>query len=152
MARFSCNDLEGFILDMEEMAELSGDAVDAILSAGAEVVRKSHVDEINRTFDKHTAKLIGSPTVYLKTGTGKYGHAVMERYALIYPEGEHHTYRAKGGGTGSARNADIGFVHEFGGHGNKPTNWMWNADERCAGEMADAEERAYDDWLKSHKL
>ncbi len=151
MARFSCNDIDGFLLDMESAAKLDGGAVDSILSAGAEVVRKAHVDEINRRFDKHTAKLIGSPHVYLKTGSGRNSHGAGERYALIYPKGQHHTYRAKRG-DGKAPNAEVGFVLEFGGHGNMAAGWMRNANERCANDMAAAEEQAYDNWLKSHNL
>lgn len=145
MATFRCNDLDGFMLDMESMARLDGEAIDSILLAGAEVVRKAHADEIGRRFDRHTAKLIGSPKIYAKRS--KNG----QRYALIYPGGEHHRYHAKTG-DGVARNADLGFVHEFGGHGNKATNWMRNANEGCAGAMAEAEEKAYDSWLKSHNL
>ena len=130
---------------MEEMSRLDDSAVTSILSAGAEVVRQAHVDTIGQMFDRHTARLIGSPTVHLKLG--KRG----ERYALIYPKGEHHTYRAKSG-SGKATNADVGFVHEFGGHGNRAAGWMRNSNERCSGAMADAEEKAYDNWLKSKNL
>lgn len=146
MASFRCNDIDGFVLDMESMARLDGGAVDSILSAGAEVVKKAHAAEIGRRFDRHTAKLIGSPAVYLKLGRNG------ERYALIYPKGEHHRYRPKSGGDGVARNADLGFVHEFGGHGNAATGWMRDANDGCAGATAEAEEKAYDAWLKTHNL
>ena len=151
MARFSCDGMDGFVISMEEMARLDDDAVDSILMAGAEVVRKAHVDAISQTFDQHTAKLIGSPHIHLKIGGGRNGHAARERYALIYPEGEHHTYHAVKG-DGIARNADLGFVHEFGGHGNRATNWMFNANLQCSGAMAEAEEKAYDAWLTKHNL
>ena len=146
MARFNCNDIDGFLLSMDEMARLDDTAIDSILTAGAEVVRSAHVTAIGQNFDKHTAKLIGSPTVFLKLGRRG------ERYALVYPKGEHHTYRAKKGGSGKATNADLGFVHEFGGHGNKAVGWMRNANERCADAMTNAEEKAYDAWLKSKNL
>ena len=151
MAKFSCNGIDGFVLDMESAAMLDGGAVDAILTAGAEVIRKAHADEINRTFDMHTAKLLGSPTIHLKIGGGRNGHAAGERYALIYPKGQHHIYHAKRG-DGKATNADVGFVLEFGGHGNRAAGWMRNANDRCANDMAEAEEKAYDNWLKSHNL
>lgn len=145
MATFRCNDIDGFLLDMESMARLDDEAIDSILLAGAEVVKKAHIAEIGRRFDRHTAKLIGSPKIYHKRSKNR------QRYALIYPEGEHHRYHAKHG-DGVARNADLGFVHELGGHGNKATNWMRIANEGCAGAMAEAEEKAYDAWLKTHNL
>ena len=151
MARFSCNDIDGLVLSLEEVSELPGDVVDNMLLAGAEVIKKAHIASINRHFDKHTAKLIGSPRVFLKTGVGKYGHAARERFALIYPEGEHHIYHAKTG-DGVARNADVGFVQEFGGHGNNAVGWMREANDLSADAMASAEEKVYDAWLKSKNL
>jgi len=152
MARFSCNDIDGFVLSMEEIAMLDDDAVTSILSAGAEVIRQAHVDSINRHFDKRTAKLIGSPKVHMKVGSGRNGHGAKERYALVYPAGEHHKFNAKSGGTGTATNADLGFVHEFGGHGNEAAGWMREANERDADAMVEAEEKVYDTWLKSKNL
>lgn len=151
MARFSCNDLDGLILDMEELEQMPDDVVDGMLMAGAEVIKKAHTAAINKHFDKHTAKLIGSPHIFLKTGTGKYSHAAKERYALIYPKGEHHTYRAKKG-TGTAPNAEVGFVLEFGGHGNRAAGWMREANEESTDDMVGAEEKVYDAWLKSKNL
>lgn len=144
MATFTCNDIDGLILDMEEIAELPDDVVYDITKAGAEVVRKAHIAAINR-MGKKTGKLVGSPKVKMETG--------RTTYALIYPQGEHHTYKAKEGGRKSARNADVGFVQEFGGHGNtKHLNWMRNANEECADETTEAEFRVYDAWLKKHNL
>ena len=183
MARFSCNDIDGFLLDMEEIAQLPDDVTDDMLMAGAEEIRKAHVRSLNKHFDKHTAKLIGSPKVFLKRGTGdhhlsrqwsnskstsKY-HEAGERYALVYPSGEHHKYRKKthsytdynwgrAGKTkttsedGTATNNDLGFVHEFGGHGNEATGWMREANEDGADDMVKAEEKVYDAWIKSKKL
>ena len=58
-----------------------------------------------------------------------------------------------------ARNADVGFVLEFGGHYDKhgkggiPAHgWMREANEKCADEMTEAEAKIYDEWLKSHNL
>ena len=143
MASFEVNGIEGFVLSMQEMAKLPDHVVDDILEAGAEVVKKAHTEAI-ATQLKNTGKLLGSPTIFLKHNGGK-------RYALVYPGGIHHTYRAKRG-KGEARNADVGFVHEFGGHGNKPLQWMRTANEKCAEEMTEAEAKAYDEWLKTLNL
>lgn len=145
MARFSCNDIDGLVLSIEEVAQLPDGVMDDILTAGAEVIKKAHIASINQRFDKRTAKLIGSPSIFLKRG--RQGG----RYALIYPKGEHHRYHAKKG-DGVARNADVGFVLEFGGHGNNAVGWMREANESSADAMVSAEEKVYDAWLKSKNL
>lgn len=143
MARFSCNDIDGFVLDMAEYAKLPDSTIRSILQSGAEVVRDAHKEAISAQLHR-TGKLMGSPQIIMKSSGG-------HPYALIYPQGTHHTYRAKKG-SGSAPNAEIGFVHEFGGHGNPALNWMRTANEKCADAMAEAEERTFDSWLKRHNL
>ncbi len=145
MATFQCNDIDGFCLDMEEFARLPDDTVREMLAAGAEVVRDAHVQAISK-MGQHTGHLIGSPRVKMVNGT-------RGRYALIYPDGTHHTYHARKGGTGTARNAEVGFVQEFGGHGNtKHLQWMRDANEKSADATTEAEARVYDKWLKSINL
>ncbi|MBO6269462.1 MAG: hypothetical protein IJV30_02150 [Oscillospiraceae bacterium] len=145
MATFTCNDIDGFVLSMKEFAELPDDTIGDILEAGAEVVRKAHVEAISH-FGQHTGRLLGSPKIKMcKRG--------RSRYALIYPDGTHHTYHARKGGTATARNADVGFVQEFGGHGNtKHLGWMMNANEKSAEETTRAEADVYDRWLKTLNL
>lgn len=58
----------------------------------------------------------------------------------------------KGGGTAIASNQDVGFVLEFGGHGNDASQWMRTANEKHAGEAVEAEFAVFDDWHKSHNL
>lgn len=145
MATFQCNDIDGFCLDMAEFARLPDDTIKEMLAAGAEVVRQAHVQAISK-MDQHTGHLIGSPQVKMLWGN-------RSRAALIYPGGTHHTYRAKKGGTAEARNADVGFVQEFGGHGNeKHRQWMRDANEKSAEATTEAEARVYDKWLKSINL
>ena len=145
MAVFNCNDIDGFVLSMEEFARLPDSTIKEMLTEGAEVVRKAHVDAIRENFDQKTGKLIGSPKVRLKRGS-------RGQHALIYPDGAHHTYHAKRNGDGVALNADVGFVHEFGGHGNAATMWMYNSNEKSADATAEAEKQAYDKWLDSINL
>lgn len=145
MATFSCNDIDGFVVSMEEMAKLPERVIKDIVSSGANVIKEAHEKAIRSTFTPRTGRLMGSPKVFLKRkGKGW--------YALIYPEGTHHTYRAKKTGSGIAANAEIGFVHEFGGHGNAATAWMLNANEKSADATAQAEEQVYDEWLNSLNL
>lgn len=141
MATFSCNDIDGLVMDMDSFSRLPQAKIRDMLEAGAEVIRKAHVDAINASL-KRTGKLMGSPKIKIVAG---------KSYALIYPDGTHHTYRAKTG-SGVARNADVGFVHEFGGHGNPALGWMQNANEKSADATVDAEMEVFDSWLTSLKL
>lgn len=142
MATFTCNDIDGFVLDMQEFARLPDGVIEDILRSGAEVIRKAHVEAINTQFGNPTGKLMGSPGIKIVKGA---------RYALIYPMGTHHTYHAKKG-SGVARNAEVGFVQEFGGHGNQAHAWMLTANEKSADETAEAEAKVYDNWLKTLNL
>lgn len=144
MATFSCNDIDGLILSMEEFARLPDNAIEDILVAGAEVVRKAHVEAIGSTFQQRTGQLMKSPAIVIRRDKGP--------VAYIYPRGNHHIYHAKGGGSTVASDQDVGFVHEFGGHGNPATAWMLNANEKCAEATVDAEEKALDKWLNSLNL
>ena len=145
MATFTCNDIDGFVVSMDEMAKLPEHVVKDILQSGAEVIKEGHETAIRQTFTARTGRLLGSPKVFMKRkGRGW--------YALIYPEGQHHTYHAKKAGGGVATNAEVGFVHEFGGHGNAATAWMLNANEKNADATAQAEEKVYDEWLNSLNL
>ena len=141
MATFTCNDIDGFVLNMEEFARLPKDTVVDIIKAGAEVIRKAHTQAIGSQL-RRTGTLMGSPKVKIVRGAS---------YALIYPDGTHHTYRAVKG-NGIARNADVGFVHEFGGHGNPALGWMRAANEKSADDTAEAEMKVYDAWLKKLNL
>lgn len=145
MATFTCNDIEGFVMNMSEIARLPDETIADILEAGAKVVQKAHVEAISSNFRRRTGRLIGSPKIKMSRKGGS-------TYALIYPQGTHHTYHARSGGSGVAGNAEVGFVHEFGGHGNAAKAWMLNANEKCAESMAKAEEQVYDKFLASHNL
>lgn len=140
MAQFTCNDIGGLALSMSEMAALPAEKIHDIVMAGAKVVKKYHTKKISSEFASHTGRLAASTDIKSPSGA---------KYALIYPVGQHHTYKARKGGTAVARNADVGFVQEFGGHGNAAHQWMREANEESLDEMTDAEEKEYDAWLKS---
>jgi hypothetical protein len=165
MARFDTNGLDALVLDLDEINEIDDGTMQEMLEAGGEVIRKAHVESIKKLFTRRSGKLEGSPIVHKKMG----GCGNL-RYILVYPAGEHHTYRARGktytkmnwgrkgttvkkaGGTKKATNQDVAFVHEFGGHGNAAEQWMRKANEEHATEATDAEAAVFYDWQKSHNL
>lgn len=167
MAKFNAQGIEGLSLSLEEFSEIPDSVVVDMLMAGGEVIKKAHEAAIKRTFKRHSGHLADSPSIHLKAGGKSNG---FQRYVLVYPQGAHHTYRAKSrtyvpyrwgrvgeskrtkGGEKTATNADVGFVQEFGGHGNEPTMWMREANEKAADACADAELAVYDQWAKSKGL
>lgn len=163
MATFDTNGLDALILDLDEIKEIDDGTISEMLKAGGRVIQKAHTEEIKARFTTRSGKFATSPQIFEKMGRGS-------RYVLIYPAGTHHTYRkrtstytkmnwgrkgktrTKGGGAGTALNQDVGFVHEFGGHGNTATQWMREANEKHAGEAVEAEFAVFDEWQKSHNL
>lgn len=148
MARFNAEGIEGLALSFEEFSEIPDSVVEDMLMAGGEVIKKAHEDAIKRTFRRRSGHLADSPAVHLKSGSER---NFFQRHVLIYPKGIHHTYHAKSGEK-KASNAEVGFVQEFGGHGNEPTQWMREANEKAMDACVDAELAVYDKWLKSKSL
>ncbi len=142
---FDTMGLDSLILDLDEIRELDSDTWNRMLEAGGEVIRKAHEAKIREIFASHTGHLAGSPFIHKRSNESK-------RDVLIYPKGTHHTYKAKNGGTAEARNADVAFVQEFGGHGNYPSQWMRTANEEHSSEAVDAMEAVYDEFLKKHNF
>lgn len=164
MARFEANGLEDLMIDLRTIAEVPQSVIIEMLEAGGKVIARAHEESLNYFGLVETGTLKSSITVHRKT------HTVNSFYVLVYPYGTHHRYhaksgsytkynwgraggtRSKGGGTKEATNNDVGFVQEFGGHGNEPTQWMRIANEKFAGEAIDAEFKVYDDYLRSKNL
>lgn len=161
MARIETNGLDALMFDLAELAAMPDSVGDAMLDAGAKVIVQGHMEELSSQGLIKTGKLRGSVQARNKR------HTASERYVLVYPYGAHHAYnarsgsytkmnwgrtgetRVKGGGMKTATNNDVGFVHEFGGHGNRPRQWMRIANEKNIDKAVDAEYRVYDDYLKS---
>ena len=160
---FDTMGLDSLIIDLDAIREIDDDTWNRMLEAGGEIIRKAHEEKIRELFASHTGHLAGSPFVHKKRSGNK-------RYVLIYPKGTHHAYRAKsgtytkmnwgragktktkGGGSVRATNQDVAFVHEFGGHGNYPSQWMRAANEQHASEAVDAMEAVYNEFLSKHNL
>ena len=72
----------------------------------------------------------------------------------IYPQGIHHTskrsrYRQKAGSGRSVRNAEVGFIHEFGAPGRniKASQWMRKANEKSSDETTAAGQEEFNNWV-----
>lgn len=157
---------EGLNLTLMELAEIPDDVVDKMLAAGAEVVKAAHKRKLRELGLIDTGVLEGSVTAHSKVDR-KSGR----RYYLVYPSGTHHTYnsvkkvkvykRSKhgrtytvGGGLRKASAGDVGFVLEYGAprRGIRAYQWMAQANAECENDVLAAEERVYDEWLRSKNL
>lgn len=177
MAKFDTMGLDALMIDLDEIGDIPDEVIDEMLEAGGEIIANAHREELQRQGLIETGKLKDSIAVHKKMtnanhgiGSGDFRAGADTKYVLIYPQGEHHTYRAKsgtytkmnwgragktkikGGGTAKASNQDVAFVHEFGGHGNTPTQWMREANEKHAGEAVEAEDAVFRKWQASHNL
>lgn len=136
--------LDQLILDFDEISRLDDSTINDMLEAGGNVVKKAHTEALQSALGSRTGHLASSPSITKKVSAGA-------RYVLIYPKGTHHTYRPKTG-SGVATNAEVGFVHEFGGHGNAAKQWMRTANEQCASEAVDAMEKRFNLFLAKHNF
>lgn len=147
MAMIETNGLDELVLDMATIAALPGEVVDRMLMAGGDVIANGHRQEIDALGLVDGGQLKKSIQVLKKIS-----RSADMRYVLVYPQGKHHTYHARSGGERDATSGDVGFVHEFGGHGNAAQGWMRNANEKHIEEAVEQEMSIYDQFLKSNRL
>lgn len=165
MATFDTSGLDDLMFDLNEIGHIPNDVFDGMLTAGGEVIVKGQKAELQaQGLVGETKNLIASIGVHKKR------HTATQHYVLIYPSGAHHTYHArtgtytkmnwgraggtktKGGGTKTATNNDVGFVHEFGGHGNPARQWMRTANEKNVETAVEAEYAVYEKFMASKGL
>lgn len=162
MARFNATGIEGLNISFEQFQKIPDSVVDNMLAAGGKVIVAEQKRSAAALGLRRTGTFISSIQMFPKVSNGT-------RYVLVYPYGSHHKYSGRvktktyarskhgttyttGGGSKTTTNNDIGFIHEFGGHGNAAKNWMKNANARATDEMLSEMLRVYDDWLKTINL
>jgi len=156
------------LLSMKEIAEIPDDVANEMLQAGGAVVKAAQQREIRAALQQRTGNLANSITVTPKVG---YRDGGLTRFVTVYPYGKHHTYNKRvkvkaykrskhgrtyttGGGTGTATNNDVAFVHEYGSkkRGIEAKGMIRRANESSAQAATDAQYQVYDNWLKSKGL
>ena len=154
MAKFNVSGLDGLQLSLTQMAQIPHNVKVAMLDAEAAVIIPAHKSAAPKDTGTLQESITGGP---VKTG----GSGL---YKDVYPRGTHHTYtvkrafknprRRRPGEKVTVRNAEIGFVHNYGAPGrNIPAQkWVDNANKKASGEAVDAARKVYDDWLKSLNL
>lgn len=140
MADFSVNDLDGLMLDLEEIAELPEAVAEEMLDAEAEIVEDAQV----YTGMKMGVHRTGMTLFSITHGRMKRGRD-GGRAKYVYPRG----VNAQG-----ERNATVAFVNEFGApkRGIPARPFIQSANEDAADAAVDAAAEVYDEFLKSKDL
>ena len=141
MAEFSFSGLDELMLSMQEIAQIPDEVVDEMLNAQADVVveaqrRQGKVMGVHRT--GMTVKSIKKGKVKLrKDGT---------RVIYVSPMG------TRKRGNKRVRNAEIGFVTEYGTRSQKAKPFIKAANEQSAVEATEAAAEVHSRWLESKGL
>lgn len=139
--RLEVDGLDGLCADLEKVMELPERIQLDMLNAEADVIVEAQKAEIESLGLVDTGQLKKSiartDKVKADGGLGK----CMD----IYPQGT----REDG-----VRNAEVGFIYEYGAKEKKikAYHWMKTANEKSAGEAVEAAAGVYDDFLKKNNL
>lgn len=132
--------LNELVLDMDELAELPDDVLSEMLYAGAEIVTEAHRSKVQSIGLVETGQLRDSIS-----SSSKIKRTKNTRSVDIYPQGT----REDG-----VRNAEVGFIYEYGapGRGIAARQWMRAANEQAEDAAGEAAEAVYDNYLRSKNL
>lgn len=151
MARFEVDNVDGLMLSMKEVAELPAEVITEMVEKGADVAVEAQKRKIQELDLIDSGDLQRSIKAIIKR-TGR------APYALVYPSGTHHTQNSNRHHgrqrSGDVRNAEVGFVQEFGAPDRKikAKQWMRLANEDAADALTQAELAVYDRWLQQKNL
>lgn len=128
MAKFNTVGLEDVERQFFQMSQAAEKAVPAMLDAGAEVIVKAQQAQARRLniSGRSRGALVRSIQADKTKGSGN------SRYKEVYPHGIDRSHTKKG-----VRNAEKGFVLEY-GRSNMPAQpWMATANAECADEVTE---------------
>ena len=130
MARFDTSGLDDVIREMERLGELYGETADEMLLAGADEVKKAWKASAERHKHRDTGDMIES------IGYPRQPKRVGDIRSIdVYPQGTDQ----KG-----IRNAEKAFILNYGTKTRPASNWVFDADARCAEPVAKAMEAVWD--------
>lgn len=140
MSKLEIDGITEMMESLENIMDLPDDVQFEMLNAQADVVVEAHKKEIEAIGLEDTGQLKRSISRTRKLQIDDLG-----QYLEIYPQG----IRDDG-----VRNTEVGFIHEFGApnRGIKASNWMENANEKCAEEAVGAAAQVYYQFLEQNNL
>lgn len=147
MAEISFKGLDEFQLSMKEVAELPDEIIDEMLNAGADVAAEAQQKEAAVVLKG--AYATGKTALSIKKGRVKVKNGA--RVIYVTPTGTRKRGKRK---ITKTRNAEIGFVNEYGAphRGISPRPFIAVANEKSAAETTAAQAAVYNRWLESKDL
>lgn len=131
MAKISATGFEALAIDMEKLANLPKEAADDMLKSGGEIIKKAQEKQID------AFRLVRTGAMKKSIAVGKARHNDDGSYSCsIYPKGKDE----KG-----TRNAEKGFIAEYGKTNQPPKPWMRTANEQSEDSAIAAMEKVYDE-------
>ena len=145
MAKIELSGFAELEFDMEQWANMPAEVFDQMVEVQLPIVEAATKAEkwLLQTSGRYvTGTTAGS------VGHGKIKHSPTVTFAHVYPKGKN----KKGN-----RNAEVGFIWEFGATTNMgvkipPQQWMRIAAEKCGEEATDAAKKVLDAYLDSIHL
>lgn len=140
MPRMEIDGLDDLIRDLQAAAEIPDSVMSDMLKSEADIIVDAQKGKINSLGLVDSGQLLESIRI-----DGSMKKDASGRYVDVYPQGT----RKNG-----VRNAEVGFIHEYGAPGRhiSAKNWMKQANEGAADEANDAAAEVYDNFLKSKNL
>lgn len=140
MAYLKIEGIDEFLKDLQSAAEIPDSVVNEMLNKQADVVvkaQKSRISSIGLVDTGQLKRSIQKKSSIVKSAGG--------RSIEVYPQG------TRGNGV---RNAEVGFIYEYGASGKHipAKNWMRQANESCAEQATEAAKEVYDKFLSSKNL
>ena len=132
MANFNINGFEDIEQDLMRESERSATVVPAMLNAGADILVKEQKKEVRKTFGD-SSRSTGALEKSLKKSKVK--SKGVKKTIEVSPTGKD----KKG-----VRNAEKGFILEYGKHGYAPNPWMTRANEKCENEVHGSMRRVWE--------
>lgn len=143
MADFVSTGVEDLMREIEMMAEVPDEVFEEMLKAEAEVIKAAQVKELKSLkFKDPTGQLERSIASGDRMKVDRYGRPTLH----VYPSGTRQR--------GDTRNAEVGFITEYGApqRGIPPKPWMRIANEKAGPDAIAAAQAVYERWLKEKGL
>lgn len=144
MVEFDITGIGELEMTLEEVADLPDDVLLAMLEAGGEVIRAGQEKALHEIAygDDSTGQLKVSIDMTHQLKRGRSGTPGI----TVYPRGVR--------SDGKTRNAEVGFILEYGAprRGIAPRPWIRKANEASAGKAAQAAQAVFEAWLERKGL
>lgn len=128
--------LDGLSMDFQKLGRITDEDAWTILTPAADLLQGKFMEKIRGVFQQHTGVLAAA----IKSFKRKQDGPVI----LVYPDGPHHRYRSRKGGTKTATAAEVGFVLEYGDGHHRAAHWMESTVDEQDRAIGEAMQEGFD--------